>query len=568
MEIDDEDIVPSSSGEEYLDLELEYPSAEDLSSNPSPSASPIRRYEEKKELGKSLKQFIIEDSREQSDEDEKRTFTVVGQINNQPAKRRTITASWVENANKFPSNLAETTDLLPLEGLRLKHEFIPVLRKFIKFWFPVQKSILPILLCEQNSLLPPRDVVISSPTGSGKTLCYLLPILNNLRIREDDAFAVFALIIVPVRNLGEQIFKEFAKFNVFGAKIVSLLGNDNYAAERSALFPNGISTSQAHIIIATPGSLIEHLLDDRGFLNLTVLRYLVVDEADRMQNTARLEWLELVEKHTNAHNNNVLNLASLTDPSRNRWLQRILVSATLSLDVHKLHTWNLRCPQLFQAANELKKTESAQLDSIPEQTTIILPDTLAHRVFQCQRNVKPYNLFLQLRANHSKWNRIIVFVNQRDTGSRLATLLSRLCERKLKNFVISEFSGSLFQKKRIKLLKAFRSGKVNAIITTDILSRGMDIEDVDCVVNYDVPINERIFAHRAGRTARAMKTGLLLSLVTKEEKMRLKKLLTSQNLWDNVEVEKIEENLDEKAMEEYRKALECLENATKSNISR
>jgi len=172
-------------------------------------------------LGKSLKQFIIEDSREQSDEDEKRTFTVVGQINNQPAKRRynsmnlhyfkkkirTITASWVENANKFPSNLAETTDLLPLEGLRLKHEFIPVLRKFIKFWFPVQKSILPILLCEQNSLLPPRDVVISSPTGSGKTLCYLLPILNNLRIREDDAFAVFALIIVPVRNLGEQIFK-------------------------------------------------------------------------------------------------------------------------------------------------------------------------------------------------------------------------------------------------------------------------------------------------------------------------------------------------------------------------
>lgn len=147
-------------------------------------------------------------------------------------------------------------------------------------------------------------------------------------------------------------------------------------------------------------SFVEHLLDTDGIIDLSMLRYLVIDEADRMQDTARMEWLELVEKYANGiivivnfrlslffpvPRANVLNIASLTDCSKNNWLQRILVSATLSIDVDKLHTWNLRCPLLFQAEKQTNgingQSEQQQQQQINDpELSLILPHSLVHKL--------------------------------------------------------------------------------------------------------------------------------------------------------------------------------------------
>uniref|UniRef100_A0A914LLK4 ATP-dependent RNA helicase n=1 Tax=Meloidogyne incognita TaxID=6306 RepID=A0A914LLK4_MELIC len=461
--------------------------------------------------------------------------------------------------------LDNSVNLLPLDDLLkfgLRQEFVNKLNTYTNVCFPVQSAVLPILLNNKNGFLPPRDIVICSPTGSGKTLCYVLPILNNIRFVE-DASAVYALIIAPSASLTEQIFKEFEKFNVFNAKIVALYGNTTYFHERSLLFPNNSCISQAHLIIATPGRLLDHLMDNDGnFINLSILRFLVIDEADKMQDTARIEWLDVIERLSCASiaSTNNLSISSLTNNyKQNCHLQKILVSATLLLDVNKLYIWNLRCPQLFLATDKEVEEENVQEQQNVEsgQMSILLPECLNHKILICDQKLKPLILFQQIKLHLSEWNKIIVFVNKKQTSYRLSYLLHKLNSSNL--FKLAELSSNLHRYRLLKLIKSFRNGKIRILIACDQFSRGVDVQDVDCVINYDVPINERIFIHRAGRTARAMKGGLLLSLFTKDEKMRLKKQLSGHNLWKNVEELNNFKVEDEEAIKQYKKALAQLE---------
>lgn len=181
-------------------------------------------------------------------------------------------------------------------------------------------------------------------------------------------------------------------------------GHADYEDERRALFPKDGGDSIVRVLVATPGRLVEHLVDPSADIDLSSLAYLVVDEADRMQGIARMEWLKLVESRANGRRwrpiacNYMhvdlaqawvqLTYASLTNPGRNRWLRKILLSATLSLDVDNLHMWNLRAPQLFRADTRRVAEESmAQYAAKPDGQTLILPSQLVHRVVSANTTI-------------------------------------------------------------------------------------------------------------------------------------------------------------------------------------
>ncbi|KAI6188301.1 ATP-dependent RNA helicase DDX51 [Aphelenchoides besseyi] len=241
------------------------------------------------------------------------------------------------------------------------------LSKELSVWFPVQLAVL-LMLLNPPTLLPPRDVAISAPTESGKTLCYLIPILNYLCVQPVDHLS--ALIVAPTRSLVQQIAAKFAKYNVSKAQIVVLSEFLSYEQERRVLFSDGSKKSNVNVIISTPQRLVEHLIDGMKQIDLTKLRYLVVDEADSPK-FVREEWLGLVERLANYQCLHRMSYGSLVAYDKNTRLQKILVSATLSLEADKLHIWSLRCPRLFRAnvssviekRNAIEDEEKMEMDN-------------------------------------------------------------------------------------------------------------------------------------------------------------------------------------------------------------
>ncbi|KAH7731651.1 DEAD box protein/DEAH protein box helicase [Aphelenchoides avenae] len=472
--------------------------------------------------------------RKEPTEEEHKPLKVLGHETFVESKPLNTAAPWVKSATSFPAEIDKNT-LSPLTAVnKIDPLLFASVEKNIPSWFPVQTATLPYLM-QSSSVLPPRDIAICAPTGSGKTICFVLPVLNTLRGNR-DASAVCALIVVPVQNLARQIEAEFQRFNVYKAKVVLLIGASDYTTERSKLFPNGSTRSDAHIIIATPGRLVEHLADLSGDINLRSLRYLIVDEADRMGQTARLEWLNLVERRANVPATTGLSIRDATTVSSNRWLQKILVSATLSSDIERLHRWRLRCPRLFRASAQRAKelTTSAPNEDGNAATGPAdgqyLPSTLKHEAMTSELAMKPLALHTYL-MRYPEWKRVLVFANNKTSSYRLTLLLKFLGKNA---FEVEEFSSNLFGKRRQKVLQRFRNGKTRVLISSDAMSRGIDVPDIDCVVNYDTPLNTTIFIHRAGRTARAGKPGFLLTVVTKDERMKMKRALVDKGYWENV----------------------------------
>jgi len=185
---------------------------------------------------------------------------------------------------------------------------------------------------------------------------------------------------------------------------------------------------------------------------------------------------------------------------------------------------------------------------------IVLPSSLDYKFVLCRIGIKPALLYSFLMKN--SWSKIIVFVNEKITSHRLFLFLTKIC----KKFETCEFSSNIYGKRRAKLLKRFKAGEIRVMIACDLLSRGIDITNLDCVINYDAPANERVFLHRAGRTARALLSGTLITFVTKEEKMRLKTQLLPYELWSEERyIRNAEESLSDKVMKAYAKGLKSLE---------
>lgn len=399
--------------------------------------------------------------------------------------------------------------------------------------FPVQVGVW------QETIGPgsfERDLCINSPTGSGKTLAYALPIVQMLAGCAIKCLR--ALVVLPTRDLALQVKEVFAALApAVGLSVGLAVGQSSIADEVSELIkkPNietGICydledssetlKGSVDILVATPGRLMDHINNTKGF-TLEHLCYLVVDETDRLLREAYQSWLPTVLQLTKYSDENLSGITrnfsslsgSLTTIRRlgvergfkgkpYPRLVKMGLSATLTQDPGKLAQLDLHHPLLLTTG----------------QTRYQLPEQLKSFKLICESKLKPLYLVALLQSLLGE--KCIVFTSSVESTHRLCTLLNFFQDLKIE---IKEYSRLQRQTVRSKTLKAFRAGEINVLVSSDAMTRGMDVEGVTNVINYDMPAYIKTYIHRAGRTARAGQSGCCITLLKKDEVKRFKKLL-------------------------------------------
>uniref|UniRef100_A0A8C2F049 ATP-dependent RNA helicase n=1 Tax=Cyprinus carpio TaxID=7962 RepID=A0A8C2F049_CYPCA len=381
----------------------------------------------------------------------------------------------------------------------------------IQSFFPVQAEVIPAILESVSSGLllgpggyRPRDICVSAPTGSGKTLAFVIPVVQVLSKRV--VCEVRVLAVLPTKELAQQVSKVFSTYTEgTSLKVVMITGQKSFAAEQTALseIRGGVSHSLADIVVATPGRLVDHINKNSNF-SLQHLRFLIIDEADRMIDGMHQSWLTQVTKAVYRSPGDTqtsvfrrilpgpITVASLSPPQIP--LQKLLFSATLTQNPEKLQLLDLHQPRLFSS------THSGTETSTQSQEAFNFPQGLAEYYVPCTLSKKPLIiLHFLLRL---KFSPALCFTNSREAAHRLYLLV-----KLFGGVEVAEFSSKLNPSERQKTLKDFEQGKIPLLISTDAAARGIDINGVKCVINYDAPQYIRTYIHRVGRTARAGKAG-------------------------------------------------------------
>jgi ATP-dependent RNA helicase RhlE len=325
---------------------------------------------------------------------------------------------------------------------------------------PVQEMTIPIIL--QN-----EDIIACAQTGTGKTAAYILPILN--KIIHNEKRHLNTLVIAPTRELAMQIDQQVEGFGYFiGVSSIPIYGGNDGATwdqQRKAL------EQGADIIIATPGRLIALLAG--GTINFNHLEHLVLDEADRMLDMG--------------FSDDIVKIINYLPKKR----QTLLFSATMPPRIRLLANKILNNPK------EVNIAISKPAEGISQQ---------AYIVYDHQKNG-----LLKKILNEDESRSIIVFSNSKDNVKRLGSDLIRA------GFSVQPFHSDLEQAEREQILNKFKNRQLQILIGTDILSRGIDVEGIGLVINYDTPHDEEDYVHRIGRTARAEKTGIAITFVNERD---------------------------------------------------
>ncbi|PIN07106.1 DEAD-box ATP-dependent RNA helicase [Handroanthus impetiginosus] len=440
-------------------------------------------------------------------------------------------------------------------------------------------SLFPVQVAVWHETIGPgcfeRDLCINSPTGSGKTLAYALPILQMLSTRTIKCLR--ALVVLPTRDLAVQVKEVFAALApAVGLSVGLAVGQSSIANEISELikkptldadicygtedFPQQFR-SAVDILVATPGRLMDHINNTKGF-TLEHLCYLVVDETDRLLREAYQSWLPTVLKLAYSFNQTPfpcedgVNLSTfgLLKTIRSFGVERgfrdrphprlvkMVLSATLTQDPSKLAPLDLHRP-LFLTTGKRRYQ---------------LPELLKSFKLVCKSKLKPLYLLALLRTLQGE--KCIVFTSSVESTHRLYTLLNFFEDLQVK---IKEYSRQQRQSIRSKTLKAFRTGEVQVLISSDAMTRGMDVEGVQNVINYDMPAYIKTYIHRAGRTARAGQAGRCFTLLHKDEVKRFKGLLQKVDN-ESCPVYSVPSELIESFCPMYTTALERLKESVES----
>jgi ATP-dependent RNA helicase DeaD len=319
---------------------------------------------------------------------------------------------------------------------------------------PVQLQAIPILLSG-------KDVVAQAQTGTGKTYAFLLPILEKVNVKKPY---VQALIVTPTRELALQITTELNKlaFKVHANVLAAYGGQD---VERQIKKLKG----SIHIVVGTPGRILDHIR--RGTLTLSGVNMLVLDEADQMLHMGFLPDVEQIIK--------------LTSPKR----QTMLFSATIPVSIRNLARRYMKTPVDIQI-----ESKRITLDEI-RQVVIATTD-----------RAKKDTLF-KLLDDHRPYLALIFCRTKRRTAALNAALLEQ-------GYSSDELHGDLSQSKREQVMKRFREAKLQILVATDVAARGLDVEGITHVFNYDIPQDVESYIHRIGRTGRAGEKGLAITLAT------------------------------------------------------
>jgi ATP-dependent RNA helicase RhlE len=324
---------------------------------------------------------------------------------------------------------------------------------------PVQREAIPLALAG-------RDLIGSAQTGTGKTAAFMLPILQRLA-RNGHAAALRALVLVPTRELAEQVLQSTRAYgrhvNVSAAAVY---GGVAMQPQTRAL-ARGVD-----IVVATPGRLLDHM--ERGHVDFSRLEVLVLDEADRMLDMGFAPDVRRI-------------LAALPDER-----QTMLFSATISAEVDAL----ARRAMAGHASVEIgRRAQTAE--------------GIEHVIVAVDKLQKKGALAAVLRAKPA--GQTLVFTRTKYGADKLATFLRR------EGIAAHALHGDKAQSHRTRTLDAFRRGSADTLVATDIAARGIDVEGIRMVVNFDVPHDAEVYVHRVGRTARAGARGLALTLLSPDE---------------------------------------------------
>ena len=325
-------------------------------------------------------------------------------------------------------------------------------------------------------LLDGRDLIGVAQTGTGKTAAYLLPVLNKLCQGGYPEDAINCVIMAPTRELAQQIDRQLEGFTYFmpvsGVAVYG--GNDGQRYEQEL---RGMAKG-ADIIVATPGRLISHI--NLGNIDLSKVSFFILDEADRMLDMGFY--------------NDIMTIAKQLPKER----QTMLFSATMPEEIRRL------------AANILTD---------PLQITLALAkpaDGITQQAYICHEGQKP-GIIKSIFKNESS-ERVILFTSRKTKVKEISLMLKK------QGFNVGEMHSDLSQSERDEIMYLYKSHKIDIIVATDILARGIDIDDIRIVINYDVPRDCDDYIHRIGRTARAGTTGRAITFVSEEDQAFFKQI--------------------------------------------
>lgn len=370
------------------------------------------------------------------------------------------------------------------EGLNIAPWLCATLRSLaIETPTAVQRALIP-------ALLSGRDAVACSPTGSGKTAAYVLPIVQQLA---NDPFGVFALVLAPGRELAFQIAEAFAAVGVgVGLRVCTVVGGVDAVQQAASL------ARQPHVVVATPGRLCDVLKRGGVVVALRRLRFVVVDEADRL----------LAEGTSLAAETSAI-LAAIHEAvgSRSESLQTVVVSATNAHIAARSAALRLRidCVETFDAANQTASPSILSTVASCSQRFVLVPSAVK----------SAYLAWLLLNDFRETGGVVFVFVSRCNVCAFVAHMLAAL-DADFGEKVVALHS-QLGQRARLEAVARVKSGDARVCVTTDLGSRGLDVPEAKIVVIYDVPNAASDYVHRVGRVGRAARNGMAISLVTERD---------------------------------------------------
>jgi len=359
------------------------------------------------------------------------------------------------------------TNQKPFSALDISSEVLKAVDKMgFKHMTPVQEQTIPVMM-------EGHDIIALAPTGTGKTCAFGIPMLEYLQLNDTD---IQELVLAPTRELAVQIAEELTALARFipGARIATLYGGQPIPKQIQQL------KRKPQIVVATPGRMLDMM--KRGLARIDRIHTLVLDEADEM---LKMGFVKDVTK-----------IIEATPKDR----QLVMFSATTNNDVMTM-SWK------FQY-EPVEITIAAVDENKPKITQYVM---------EADRQNKEDRLLYLLDAD--EYRRVMIFANTKSMTQRLCDHLQK------KGYEAECIHGDIPQGKRNRTMEAFRRGKFPYLICTDVAARGIDVDDVEAVINYDLPQENEYYTHRIGRTGRARRHGVAITLMSFQESVRMDEIL-------------------------------------------
>ena len=336
---------------------------------------------------------------------------------------------------------------------------------------PIQKQAIP-------EALKGKDVIGQAQTGSGKTMAFSIPILEKIFIPDRSPQAI---ILCPTRELCMQVASEIEKIGskIKKLKVLAVYGGQPIGKQTRVL-KKGV-----HVVVGTPGRVIDHI--ERGNLELVGIESVVLDEADEMLEMGFREDIETILAKTPIQR------------------QTLLFSATIPQEIKNIAQKYQKNPEFIKIADKKH--------NIPKITQFAFKCDIKDKFNGLTRLIESYDVKLAL-----------IFCNTKKSVDYVKKHLKK------EDFAVDSLHGDMTQQTRDKVMNKFRNGNISILVATDVAARGLDIDDVEVIINYDVPQNIDDYIHRIGRTARAGKKGFAFSLVSKDELSRFNNIKKANNV--------------------------------------